>query len=147
MSRKRKRVIGTTEDAISRAERELGRTLPPSFRRWLLANNGLGIEDITIFPVLDDRDPRRTWDSIVRKYRENWMAWLQNFERPEGAFDHLLPFAEFGTGDYYCFDYRAAASGEAPVVRWSHETGETDFRARDFQSFEAAARGGVYEYD
>ena len=43
--------------------------------------------------------------SIVRNYNENWLAWLENFEDAEMSFKHLLPFAEFGTGDYYCFDY------------------------------------------
>ncbi len=147
MGRKRKRVIGTTVEAVSRAEQQLGRTFPPSFKRWLLDNNGLGFEGITVFPVLDDRDPRSTWDSIVRNYQENWLAWLDNFDEPVESFEHLLPFGEFGTGDYYCFDYREADSAEVPVVHWSHETGETELRAENFESFEAAARGGAFQDD
>lgn len=148
MSEKRRRVIGTTEDAIARAEKELGFQFPPSFRLWLLANNGLGAEGVNIFPVYDERDPRKTWDSIVRNYRDNWMGTLENFVGEEMNFEPLLPFGEFGTGDYYCFDYsRLRTNAEAPVVHWSHDTGETEERAETFTEFLERLRRGEYEYD
>jgi len=53
MSGKCPRVFGTTEDAITKAEAALGRVFPPSFRAWLLQNNGRNIEGVTIFPVMD----------------------------------------------------------------------------------------------
>jgi hypothetical protein len=63
MTKKHPRVIGTTEDALERAEKELQRVLPPSFRAWLLEKNGLwGLEGVHIFPVQDDRDLRKTWN-------------------------------------------------------------------------------------
>jgi hypothetical protein len=105
MSKKRPRIIGTTEEAIAKAETELNFKFPSAFCYWLIQNNGLGFESISIFPVFDERDPRKTFDSIVRNYNDNWLAWLENFEDEEINFEHLLPFAEFGTGDYYCFDY------------------------------------------
>ncbi len=145
---KRSRVIGTTEDAIRRAEGELDRQFPPSFRQWLLENNGKDIEDVNVYPVLDDRDPRGTWDSIVRNFRGSWAGWLENFEDAEMSFDHLLPFADFGSGDYYCFDYsRISGSGECPVVHWSHETGQSEARAASFNEFEIAVRAGEFESD
>jgi cell wall assembly regulator SMI1 len=148
MAKKHSRVIGTTEDAIARAEKDLLRRFPPSFRRWLLDNNGLGIEGVTILPVLDDRDPRKTWDSIVRNYNVNWAGWLENFRDQPLTFDHLLPFAYYGTGDYYCFDYNGfKADGECPVVRWSHETGGGDHRADSFPEFEDKVRAGDFDLD
>jgi cell wall assembly regulator SMI1 len=149
MSRRTPKVLGTTEDAVRRAESELGRTLPPSFRQWLLANNGHALrgqaDDVIIFPVVDDRDLPTTWDSIVRQYKENWASWLENFEGDGRDFGHLLPFAAFGTGDYYCFDdSRRDESGEAPVVLWSHETGETEDRAESFADFVAKAEAGQF---
>ena len=136
MNNKRPRVFGTTENAIARAEASLGRTFPPSFRSWLVRNNGRGIKDITIFPVMDQRDPRTTWDSIDRRVREGWADWLANFEDEHRDFTHLLPFANYGTGDYYCLDYsRLDSQGECPIVRWSHETGATDDRAASFSEF------------
>ena len=152
MSRKRPRVIGTTQEAISKAEKEIGFRFPPSFRSWLLENNGLHLEGVdSIYPVFDERDPSMTWDSIVRNYKEaGWAQWIDNFEGygEPFNFDHLLPFAEVGNGDCYCFDYsRVETDGETPIVLWSHETGETEDRATNFNEFAIKARQSEYELD
>lgn len=146
MSNKRPRIIGTTVNAITKAESQLNFKFPPSFRKWLIANNGLGIKDITVFPVFDERDPRKTCDSIVREYNVNWLAWLKNFE--DRSFEHLLPFANFGTGDYYCFDYNQIDSnGDTQVVHWSHETGKTEFRGNSFEDFLEKFERGDFKFD
>ena len=148
MAGKHARIIGTTTDAIKKAEKELGFSFPPSYQQWLLANNGLGVEGVNIFPVLDERDVRKTSDSIVREYRVNWLAWLENFEGEEIGFEHLLPFADFGACDYYCFDYsKFASEGEVPVVHWSHETGETENRGESFEDFLGKLKHGNFEFD
>lgn len=135
--KKKKRIIGTTETAIQKAETTLSRIFPIQFKNWLLENNGLGIEGVHIYPVFDDRDPRKTWDSIVR-----------NFEEEKMDFDHLLPFANFGTGDYYCFDYSDLNKNNEPkIVHWSHETGECDFRASNFSEFSKKIKSGEFDYD
>ena len=142
------RVIGTTSEALARAEQQLGRRLPPSFREWLLVNNGLNLEAVHIYPVLDDRDPRKTWDSIVRNYQVGWEAWLVNFEEQRDGFNSLLPFSDFGTGDYYCFDYsREGVNGERPVVLWSHETGELQSRGESFIEFSERLSQGEFAHD
>lgn len=147
-SKKRPRVIGTTEEAIIKAETELNFKFPDSFRKWLIQNNGLGFENLSIFPVFDERDPKKTFDSIVRNYNENWLAWLENFEDEEMSFKHLLPFAEFGTGDYYCFDYsKTSLIKEIPVVHWSHETGETEVRGETFNDFLEKIKSGDFDSD
>ncbi|NOS70013.1 MAG: SMI1/KNR4 family protein [Verrucomicrobia bacterium] len=148
MSGKRPRVFGTTEAAILKAEASLDRTFPQSFRIWLLQNNGRSIEGVTVFPVMDERDPRMTWDSIDRRFREGWANWLANFCDEERDFTHLLPFANYGTGDYYCFDYsRLDSQGEPPVVRWSHETGLAEDRAITFSEFVARTQAGDFDND
>ncbi len=141
---KRHRTLGTTEAAIERAERALGFTLPTSFRKWLLSSNGLGFAHVEVFPVLDDRDRRKTWDSIVRQY-ELWKSVLEDYgeDIPRG----VLPFASFGTGDYYCFVYSSGSASEAPVYIWSHETCAIEFRAENFQVFVQRATAGDYEHD
>jgi cell wall assembly regulator SMI1 len=155
MKKKHPRVIGTTTEAITRAENEIQRIFPPSFRTWLIENNGRDLEGVHIFPVQDDRDLRKTWNSIVREYRENWAVWLDNFENYEyeenerkPCFGLLLPFANFGTGDFYCFDYsQPSMNGEYAIVWWSHETGETEFRASTFKEFVRKEREGEFDYD
>ncbi len=142
---KRGRTIGTTTDALDRAEKELGKRLPSSFRKWLAENNGTGADAVRIFPVLDDRDQRKTWDSIVRQ-RSLWQSYCSDVLGSQDEFDSLLPFADFGTGDYYCFDYsNVDKAGEPAVVHWSHETGETSPRAVSFTDF--LQRLAVGEFD
>lgn len=149
MSRKHPRIIGTTTQAIKKAEQELGFSFPVSYRVWLAANNGLGVDGVNFFPVFDERDGRKTFDSIVREYKVNWLAWLENFGGEDVESQHLLPFADFGTGDYYCFDYsESTAEGEeVPVVRWSHETGEIELRGENFDAFLRKLASGHFEFD
>lgn len=128
--------IGTTTVEIEAAEAALGRALPHAFAAWLLLNNGRSLGGMPVFPVFDARNPRKTWNSIVRHYNEGWREWRDNFDHTGADFSNLLPFAEFGTGDYYCFDYdRVGASLEPAIVLWSHETGETAHVADDFATF------------
>ncbi|WP_091784598.1 SMI1/KNR4 family protein [Paraburkholderia steynii] len=130
------RVIGTSVSTIQTAEAELGRALPKSFSSWLLANNGRSLGALVIFPVFDSRDPRTTWNSITRHFKDDWQEWRDNFADTSLDLSNLLPFAESGVGDYFCFDYsRLGGTGEPVVVRWSHETGEITTLADDFVMF------------
>ncbi len=138
---KRPRTIGTTEESIAAAEAGLGRRLPPDFRAWLIEHNGTGIDYVHIYPVRDERDPRKTWESIVHNFKNGWQQWLANFDEEDRSFEHLLPFADFGSGDYYCFDY--SGPGLSPtVILWSHETGDTEHRADSFAEFLAQILAG-----
>ena len=127
--------IGTSQAAIAAAEQALGRTLPASYVQWLLVNNGRALGALSVFPVYDEANARKTWESIARHYNTSWQEWLENVDGDNDA-STLLPFAQFGTGDYYCFDYaQTGPSGEPVVVLWSHETGATSTVAPDFASF------------
>ncbi|WP_350404298.1 SMI1/KNR4 family protein [Pseudomonas sp. W17] len=102
------RVTGTTIEAIRAAEMALGRTLPSSFARWLLEHNGKALGALEVFPVFDARDPRKTWESIVRHFEGGWRAWQDNV----------------------CAD--------PAVVLWSHETGATSVVADGYTAFLAS---------
>jgi len=119
-----------------------------AFRSWLIENNGKGLESVSIFPILDDRDQRKTWDSIVR-HREVWLDYCAEVFGPvTSEQEALLPFADFGTGDYYCFDYaRLSQNGEPMVVHWSHETGETTPRGDSFHDFVTRLKAGEFDQD
>ncbi len=145
MATKHKRVIGTTSEAIVKAESEIGRSFPLSFITWLLENNGLGVEGVHIFPVLDERDVRKTWDSIVRQYDNG--QWFPEYFEDEGlSAKDLLPFASLGSGDCYCFDYSGQRhDGEIPVVWRSHESAELESRAETFAEFIAKVKIGAFE--
>ena len=138
------RTIGTTAEAIKRAEKAIDFKFPLSFHDWLIENNGRSADDVTIFPVFDDRDPRKTWDSIVRNFEQNWSEWLSQFD--DNRLRQLLPFAEFGTGDFYCFDYSNTISKQEPsVVIWSHENGNMELRASNFGEFLTKLADGEFE--
>lgn len=144
----RARTIGTTIACVEDAERDLGIKFSPSFRLWLIENNGLSIESVSIFPVFDSRDPRKTADSIVHEYRTNWLDWLSTVTDRPSDLDHLLPFSSFGTGDYYCFDSsRRRADDEMPVVLWNHETGKFEDRAANFAEFVEKLVQGQFHND
>lgn len=138
-----RRLLETTEEACLAEESKLGRRLPETFRNWLLKNNGRSLDGVSIFPVFDARSPKNTWNSISRQ--QEWTdLHASTSERPRP----LLAFAEFGTGDAYCFDYRNDPSAsEPPVVRWSHENGDCEFRASSFTEFCARLAAGEFEYD
>ena len=139
------RIIGTTQEAISDAENDLKMTFPLSFRNWLLSNNGSNLQDFTMYPVMDHRDKRKTWDSIVRRYREDWLSWISHFPKKREELMNLLPFADCGTGDFFCFDYNhKILSKEIPVVFWDHETGEYKQVAESFLDFANRAITGEY---
>jgi cell wall assembly regulator SMI1 len=124
-------VIGTTPDVIERAEQRLGRRLPPSFAAWLLAHNDSG----DVFPVLDDRAPRTLTGDLFHE-RDQLAHWVQGYGKPRASVDHLLPVVEVGDGDLWCLDLdRRDADGEAPVVRWLHETNECEEVAASFEVF------------
>lgn len=127
--------IGTSLAAIAAAEQALGRTLPASYVQWLLPNNGRALGALSVFSVYDEANARKTWESIARHYNTSWQEWLEHVDGGNDA-STLLPFAQFGTGDYYCFDYaQTGPSGEPVVVLWSHETGATSTVAPDFAAF------------
>ncbi|MDA8522180.1 SMI1/KNR4 family protein [Acidovorax sp. NCPPB 4044] len=131
---KKQRILGTTAEKIKEAEGQLNKILPADFSEWLINNNGKDINGITVFPVFDSRDPRKTWNSIVKNYQEAWQEWLENFADSEKDFSNLLPFAEFGTGDYYCFNYEYHKENPE-IVLWSHETGEIKKMFSSFTEF------------
>lgn len=136
-------IIGTVEAAISIEEAKLGRKLPDSFRQWLLEFNGSNLADLHIYPVRDERDTRKTWNSLAHNLHGEWASQLKEFDHT--IFAHLLPFADCGFDDYYCFDYsQQPHRDEPPIVRWSGASGLTQAIAESFDEFNRkVASGGL----
>lgn len=127
---------GTTADTIRIAEAQLNRKFPQSFFNWLLINNGRSLDGLTVFPVHDPNNLRKTWSSITKNFNEGWAIWINNHSHESLDLSPLFPFAEYGTGDYFCFNYESIGSqGEPEVVLWSHETGKAKFIADNFSAF------------
>lgn len=139
---KRHRIIGTTPAAIEAFELKIARSLPESFKAWLLEHNGSG----WVFPVPDDNEPRTLTGNLLDE-REKLASYAAScLDAAPATVDHLLPVAAVGDGDLWCLDLDLLGiDGEAQVVRWSHETGETWTVAKDFTAFLAVRDAGELE--
>lgn len=138
----RSRIIGTVEEAVAIEEGLLGRKLPASFRAWLLDNNGVDLGEVHIYPVRDERDTRKTWESLAYNLQHEWADSIRPFKQT--IYAHLLPFADAGMGDFYCFDYSVAVPDrEQPVVLWSHRSGDVVDFSDDFEAFKLALESQV----
>ena len=137
--------LGTKPENIEQAEQQLGFQFSPSFRAWLLENNGLSAEGIRIFPVADERCPWDKWNTIVQQFAGG--HWFPDaLEDDEDDYSHLLPFAETNGGNWYCFDYsRKREDREVPVVHFEHDSGECSDRGGTFTEFVEWAASGEFE--
>ena len=79
MSYKRKRFIGTSEEAIAKAEKELNFKFSFSFRSWIIQNNGLGIEGVNVIPVFDERDPQKNFRFYCQKLQNKLVRLAREF--------------------------------------------------------------------
>jgi hypothetical protein len=139
---KRKRVIGATREAVAAAEQALGVRLPPPFVGWLLKHNGTG----DIFPIPDEREPRTLTGNMLDE-REGLRDFVKDCEGDLGVVVDLVPIAPVGNGDFYCLDFTNAAKGDVPVVLFSHETLEKEWRSDGFVEFVAGRASGEFDDD
>jgi hypothetical protein len=136
---KRKRIVGTTPEAVEATEKALGRRLPPSFREWILAHNGTGgIEDVEIYPVPDSRAPRTLQDNILH-HDEAWREGA-DLEPLESRLRHMLPFGGSVNDEtrIFCFDYGTTdpmSPMERPVVCLWTDSEEMEPYGESFAEF------------
>jgi hypothetical protein len=123
------------ETFILAAERELGGSLPKSYRAALLRANGGELEtesdDWEMYPIADTSDRKRlsrTANHIIKE-TQSCREWPRF---PEGA----LAIAGNGSGDQLIF-LKDGASFSAAVYAWSHETGAIAKVADDFSLLKA----------
>lgn len=90
------------KEAIETAEKALGATFPPSWKRFLERHNGGGAFDTSMYGVGTDDG----FDVAVLNLRA----------REDDLPAHLIAFAATVQGDVYCFDTQQKESdGETPV--------------------------------
>jgi hypothetical protein len=118
------------EPFILEAERQLGASLPVSYKTAMSRSNGGEIEaadDVwQLHPIADTSDRKRlarTANHIIRQ-----TASLQEWSKfPAGA----LAIGASGSGD--CLVFLRGANSFGPAAHlWSHETGQTELLAEDF---------------
>ena len=118
------------ETFILEAERQLGASLPSSYKTAMSRSNGGEIEaadDVWhLHPIADTSHRKRlarTANHIIRE-TESLREWSKF---PAGA----LAIGANGSGD--CLVFLRSANSLGPAVHlWSHETGQTELVAGDF---------------
>lgn len=122
------------ERHVLEAEEKLGASLPQSYRKAMMAENGgelLGIaEGWNLYPIRDASDRKRlarTWSDIVEVTGS--LAGSDRF--PPGA----VAIADDGGGDRLLF-LRSGDRFAPAVCHWFHETGECVKLADDFAALE-----------
>lgn len=153
-----------TESDLQRVESVIQMTLPPSYRRFLLVSNGLGVGARELTYICGAGPQRAHWESVRRNLwmnfadsRELAAQWrhfqglyayerIMDRDRGEDTFlsdeTALVPFAH--TYEVWCFDRtRPDARGEYPIVLWDHEMRQATDRYADFDSWFG---GEVEEY-
>jgi hypothetical protein len=116
---------GATEGQVAAAERELGITLPPSYRTFLLRHNG-GVMNGCEFLCLMDSPYNQSHPDLVWTNRRNWERYAWARGRLEViAHDEWVDFIELS---------QARADGECPIVVREH-SGEEEVVAQDFPGF------------
>lgn len=152
---------------IAAAEAALRMKLPPSYRRFLMLTNGLGIGIRELTYIAGAGPARADWNPVVlnqwlecQPYHEIAAMWrefqgvydyerIQDWEGGVNTFlsdeTVLVPFAQ--TYDAWCFDRtRQRADGEYPVMFWDHETREASERYPDFLAW-FAVKAMPYLFD
>lgn len=118
------------ESFILAAERQLGASLPTSYKTAMARSNGGEVEaadDVwQLHPIADTSDRKRlarTANHIIGETSvlQSWAGF------PAGA----LAIGANGSGDRLVF-LRGATSFGPAVHLWSHETGQTEQLAEDF---------------
>jgi hypothetical protein len=123
------------ESFLLAAERELGASLPQSYRAAMARANGGELEaqedSWLLYPIADTSDRKRLSRSAnhIIKETEACRRWPRF---PANA----IAIAGKGAGDQLVFVKQGSSLG-AEVYLWSHETGSLEKVANDFAELEA----------
>jgi hypothetical protein len=107
---------GASDDAIQRAEAELGIRFPVSYKMFLKEHGWGHFGSLGLIVGLGSDIPAG-WEPGIDVVK----VTTQEREGPLSLPNHLLPFYTNGAGDWYAMDCSRLKDGEAPVVLISHE--------------------------
>ncbi|WP_421385346.1 SMI1/KNR4 family protein [Bacillus salacetis] len=116
---------GVDESAIKAAEDKLGAVFPEQYKELFKLVNNAEIGEWILYPIKDNRNPRKTWDDIVRQNNE---------VRDEFMSENLIAIGDDGSGDKLCLKVNEGIMGEEIYI-WYHEDGEIEEYAPDLREF------------
>ncbi|MFT4416671.1 SMI1/KNR4 family protein [Fredinandcohnia humi] len=110
---------------IKSAEQKLGVTFPEQYKELFMLVNNAEIGEWILYPIKDSRNPKKTWDDVVR----------QNIEcREEGFPKNLIAIGDDGSGDKLCLIIKNGIMRDEIYV-WYHENGDIDEYAPNLKDF------------
>ena len=119
------RKLGVDELDIKVAEDKLGAVFPEQYKELFKLVNNAEIGEWILYPIKDLRNPKKTWDDVVR----------QNIEvREEGMAKDLIAIGDDGSGDKLCLKINNGIMGDV-IYLWYHETAEFEEYAPNLREF------------
>ncbi|WP_028390722.1 SMI1/KNR4 family protein [Bacillus cihuensis] len=119
------RKIGVGELDIKTAEEQIGADFPEQYKELFMLVNHAEIGEWILYPIKDHRNPKKTWDDIVR----------QNTEvREEDMSKDLIAIGDDGTGDKLCLKINNGKMGDE-IYLWYHEDAEIEEIAPNLKEF------------
>lgn len=119
------RKIGVIELDLKAAEEKLGAVFPEQYKDLFKLVNNAEIGEWILYPIKDHRNPKKTWDDIVR----------QNTEvREEDISEDLLVIGDNGSGDKLCYKVNNGIMGNE-IYLWCHEDAELEEYAPNLKEF------------
>lgn len=119
------RKLGVDEFNIKEAEEKLGAVFPEQYKELFKLVNNAEIGEWTLYPIKDHRNPKKTWDDIVR----------QNTEvREEYMSKDLIAIGDDGSGDKLCLKVNNGIMGNE-IYLWYHEDAELEEYAPNLKEF------------
>jgi cell wall assembly regulator SMI1 len=119
------RKMGVDELDLKATEDKLGAVFPKQYRELFKLVNNAEIGEWILYSIRDHRNPKKTWDDIVR----------QNTEvREENMPIDLIAIGDDGSGDKLCFKLINGIMGDE-IYLWYHEDGVLEEYAPNLKEF------------
>ena len=107
---------GVDEFDINLAEEKLGAIFPEQYKELFKLVNNAEIGEWILYPIKDNRNPKKTWDDVVR----------QNIEvREEGFPNELIAIGDDGSGDKLCLKISNGIMRDE-IYLWYHENAKIE---------------------
>ena len=116
---------GISKDIIKSVEHRLQITLPDDYKQIVLKYDG-GYPNPNHFKVGEKVEIFNNLISLDGNECNNIYEVLEDLQTRIG--DQLIPFAEDGFGNLFCFDY----SDDKSIVFWNHEKNYYEFKEATF---------------
>jgi len=116
---------GVDELDIKLAEEKLSAIFPEQYKELFKLVNNAEIGEWILFPIKSQKNPKKTWDDVVRQNNE---------VRDERISEDLIAIGDDGSGDKLCFKKGNGKMGDA-IFLWNHETAEIDEYAPSLNEF------------